>query len=195
MRIELGRRFVNVKETEDGYFIGFNAAYDPRIRNIECQHDGFYDSRRHQGARRIRLEEIMRQCKEGKIKIDEDMAIKIISDHKDVYLDKESNPCSRTICAHYDEDKREYMSDPSRPKPNQPRGAVDAKVGSSKLFRNKRFLAIWGRAWGHPLMLKNFVRNIFSGQIRKNIWKTDPQDRGSNVIVFWLIRILTHSVR
>jgi hypothetical protein len=98
----------------------------------------------------------MRQCKEGKIKIDEDMAIKIISDHKDVYLDKESNPCSRTICAHYDEDKREYMSDPSRPKPNQPRGAVDAKVGSSKLFKNNRFLAIWGRACGAPFNAKEF---------------------------------------
>jgi hypothetical protein len=158
MRLELGRRFVKKEIKTDGYFIGFNACYDPRIRNIECSNDGFYDSRRHSGARRIRLEEIMRQCKEGKIKIDEDMAIKIISDHKDVYLDKESNPCSRTICAHYDEDKREYMSDPSRPKPNQPRGAVDAKVGSSKLFRNNRFLAIWGRACGAPFIAKEFCQ-------------------------------------
>jgi hypothetical protein len=156
MRIELGRRFVNVKKTEDGYFIGFNAAYDPRIRNIECQHDGFYDSRRHQGARRIRLEEIMQECIKRGIKIDEDVAIKIISDHKDVYLDKPNNPCSRTICAHYDEDKREFMSDPSRPKPDQPRGAVDAKVGSSKLFKNNRFLAIWGRACGAPFIAKEF---------------------------------------
>ena len=156
MRIELGRRFVNVKETEDGYFIGFNAAYDPRIRNIECQHDGFYDSRRHQGARRIRLEEIIQECIKRGIKIDEDIAIKIISDHKDVYLDNPNNPCSRTICAHYDEDKREYMSDPSRPKPDQPRGALDAKVGSSKLFRNNQFLAIWGRACGAPFNVAEF---------------------------------------
>jgi hypothetical protein len=161
MRIELGRRFVNVEETEDGYFIGFNAAYDPRIRNIECQHDGFYDSRRHQGARRIRLEEIIQECKKRKIKIDEDVAIKIISDHKDVYLGKESNPCSRTICAHYDEDKREYMSDPSRPKPDQPRGALDAKVGSSKLFRNNQFLAIWGRACGAPFIAAEFCDRYF----------------------------------
>jgi hypothetical protein len=156
MRIELGRRFVNVKETDDGYFIGFNAAYDPRIRNIECQHDGFYDSRRHQGARRIRLEEIIQECIKRGIKIDEDIAIKIISDHKDVYLDNPNNPCSRTICAHYDEDKREYMSDPSRPKPDQPRGALDAKVGSSKLFRNNQFLAIWGRACGAPFNVAEF---------------------------------------
>ena len=158
IRIELGRKFINVKEETNGYFIGFNAAYDPRIRNIECSNDGFYDSRRHQGSRRIRLEEIMRQCKENGIKIDEDLAIKIISDHKDVYLDKPNNPCSRTICAHYDEDKREYMSDPARPKPNQPRGAVDAKVGSSNLYKQNQFLAIWGRACGTPFDPETFCK-------------------------------------
>jgi hypothetical protein len=156
MRLELGRKFVKKEVETDGYFIGFNACYDPRIRNIECTNDGFYDSRRHSGARRIRLKEIMEECIKRGIKIDEDIAIKIISDHKDVYLGKESNPCSRTICAHYDEDKREYMSDPSRPKPNQPRGAVDAKVGSSTLFRNNQFLAIWGRACGAPFNVAEF---------------------------------------
>lgn len=174
MRIELGRKFVNVKQTNDGYFIGFNAAYDPRIRNIECANDGFYDSRRHQGSRRIRLEEIMRQCKEGKIKIDEDMAIKIISDHKDVYLDKLDNPCSRTICAHYDEDKREYMSDPSRPKPNQPRGAVDAKVGSSKLYKQNQFLAIWGRACGAPFDPDTFCKKYILWDNQKNYLEPRP---------------------
>jgi hypothetical protein len=158
MRLELGRRFVKKEIKTNGYFIGFNACYDPRIRNIECSNDGFYDSRRHSGARRIRLEEIIQECIKRGIKIDEDIAIKIISDHKDVYLGKESNPCSRTICAHYDEDAREYMSDPSRPKPNQPRGAVDAKVGSSTLLKNNRFLAIWGRACGAPFNAKEFCQ-------------------------------------
>ena len=174
MRIELGRKFVNVKRTNDGYFIGFNAAYDPRIRNIECANDGFYDSRRHQGSRRIRLEEIMHQCKEDKIKIDEDMAIKIISDHKDVYLDKPDNPCSRTICAHYDEDKREYMSDPSRPKPNQPRGAVDAKVGSSKLYKQNQFLAIWGRACGAPFDPATFCKKYILWDNQKEYLEPRP---------------------
>jgi hypothetical protein len=158
MRLELGRRFVKKEVISKGYFIGFNACYDPRIRNIECSNDGFYDSRRHQGARRIRFEEIMLECIARGVKIDEGIAIKIISDHKDVYLDKDNNPCSRTICAHYDEDKREYMSDPSRPKPNQPHGAVDAKVGSSQLFKNNRFLAIFGRACGAPFNAKEFCK-------------------------------------
>ena len=174
MRIELGRRFMNVERTKNGYFIGFNAAYDPRIRNIECSNDGFYDSRRHQGARRIRLEEIMRQCKERGIKIDEDLAIKIISDHKDSYLDKPNNPCSRTICAHYDEDKREYMSDPARPKPNQPRGAVDAKVGSSKLYDSNEFLAIWGRACGAPFDPKTFCEKYILWDNHKEYLEARP---------------------
>ena len=156
MRLELGRRFVKKEVLDKGYFIGFNACYDPRIRNIECTNDGFYDTRRHSGARRVRLEEIIQGCIKNGIKIDENIAIKIISDHNDIYLHKDDNPCSRTICAHYDNDMREYMSDPSRPKPNQPRGAVDAKIGSSNLFKNNQFLAIWGRACGTPFNAKEF---------------------------------------
>jgi hypothetical protein len=174
IRIELGRKFINVKEETNGYFIGFNAAYDPRIRNIECSNDGFYDSRRHQGSRRIRLKEIITQCKERGIKIDEDLAIKIISDHKDSYLDKPNNPCSRTICAHYDEDKREYMSDPARPKPNQPRGAVDAKVGSSNLYKQNQFLAIWGRACGTPFDPETFCKKYTLWDNQKEYLEARP---------------------
>ena len=48
LRIELGLRFHNVERTKNGYFIGFNAPYDPRIRNLECANTGFDDIRRHQ---------------------------------------------------------------------------------------------------------------------------------------------------
>ena len=59
MRIELGLRFHNTERTKNGYFIGFNAPYDPRIRNLECVNTGFDDIRRHQGARRVRLADLM----------------------------------------------------------------------------------------------------------------------------------------
>ena len=36
LRLELGLKYHNVERTHNGYFIGFNAAYDPRIRNKEC---------------------------------------------------------------------------------------------------------------------------------------------------------------
>jgi len=46
MRIELGLKFVGVERKKEGYFIGFNAPYDPRIRNLECTNTGFDDIRR-----------------------------------------------------------------------------------------------------------------------------------------------------
>ena len=152
MRIELGLKYVNVKRTYDGYFIGFNACYDARIRNMECQNDGFYDIRRHSGARRVRLEQLIKKY-EGRINAQ--IAKLILSDHMDVYTNTELK-CSRTICAHYELDKREYMSQESRPKPYQPRGAVDAKICTSSLCRNMKFLARWGNACGTPFKKTEF---------------------------------------
>ena len=158
LRLELGLRFHNVERTKNGYFIGFNAPYDPRIRNLECANTGFDDIRRHQGARRVRLDDLM---DEWKGKIDIEVAKKILSDHYDVYLHKE-NPCSRTICSHYDMDAREYMSDPSRPKPYQPRGALDGNVCDTTMAKNMSFSLRWGNSCGIP-----FDKNKFCDEHRE----------------------------
>jgi hypothetical protein len=152
MRIELGLRFHNTERTKNGYFIGFNAPYDPRIRNLECVNTGFDDIRRHQGARRVRLSELMDEHK-GKLNLD--IAQKILADHYDVYLKKE-NPCSRTCCSHYEMDAREYMSDPSRPKPYQPRGAVDGNVCDTQMAKNMSFSLRWGCSCGTPFDKNKF---------------------------------------
>ena len=157
MRIELGLKYVHVERVTDGYFIGFNACYDARIRNLECYNDGFYDIRRHSGARRVRLEQLIQKYKG---RINAQIAKLIISDHMDVYTNTELK-CSRTVCAHYELDKREYMSQESRPKPFQPRGAVDAKICTSSLCRNMKFLARWGNACGTPFKKTEFCdKNI-----------------------------------
>jgi len=160
MRLELGLKYHNVEKTKNGYFIGFNAAYDAKIRNLECSDSGFYDMRRHQGARRVRLTQLM---EEHKGDLDVHLSMKLIADHYDVYLNKE-NPCSRTVCSHYDFDAREYMSDPSRPKPYQPRGAVDGCVIDSTMAKNMSFMGRYGRSCGMPFNSKEF----FSTHI---IWK------------------------
>jgi hypothetical protein len=152
MRIELGLRFYKTERTKNGYFIGFNAPYDPRIRNLECANTGIDDLRRHQGARKVRLEDLMDTYK-GKLNID--VAQKIIGDHYDVYLNKE-NLCSRTICSHYELDAREYMSDPSRPKPFQPRGALDGNIVDSTMAKNMSFLLRWGSSCGTPFYTDKF---------------------------------------
>jgi hypothetical protein len=93
-------------------------------------------------------------------KINAQTAKLIISDHMDVYTNKDLK-CSRTVCAHYELDGREYMSQESRPKPFQPRGAVDAKICTSSLCRNMKFLARWGNACGTPFKKKEFCdKNI-----------------------------------
>jgi hypothetical protein len=155
LRIELGLQFHNIERTKNGFFIGFNAPYDERIRNIEVQNSGFYDIRRHQGARKVRLNDLM-DVHKGKINID--IAKKIISDHYDVYLLKDNNPCSRTVCSHYDEDAREYMSQIGRPVPFSPHGAVDGIVCDSTMASNMGFLAIWGRSCGTPFIKNDFCK-------------------------------------
>ena len=140
LRIELGLKYHNIERTKNGYFIGFNSVYDERIRNLEVVNSGFYDIRRHQGARLVRLGDLMDKHK-GKLNID--IAKKIIGDHYDVYLEKE-NPCSRTVCSHYELDKREYMSQSDRPKPYTPHGALDGIVCSTDLAKKMSFIGKYG---------------------------------------------------
>jgi hypothetical protein len=154
MRIELGRTYVNVERTSNGYFIGFNATYDPRIRNLECSDTGFNDIRRHQGARRVRLTQLMDKYKG---EIDLEIGKKIMGDHYDVYL-KKINPCSRTVCSHYNMDAREYMSDPSRPLPYQPRGACDGNLITTKLAQNMSFCLKYGSSCNIPFDSKTFFK-------------------------------------
>jgi hypothetical protein len=153
MRFELGLKFYNVERTKDGYFIGFNAPLDPRIRNLECSNTGYADIRRHQGARQVRLTQLM---EEHHGKIDVEVAEKILADHYDVYL-KKDNPCSRTVDGHYELDAREYMSSPGRPLPFQPRGTVDGKVMDSDLAKQLSFWARWGNSSGMPFDAEEFL--------------------------------------
>jgi hypothetical protein len=155
MRLELGLKYYDVSRTKNGYFIGFNAPFDPRIRNLEVNNSGFYDIRRHQGARRVRLMELMDKNK-GKINID--IAKKVISDHYDVYLKKPNNPCSRTICSHYDLDAREYMSQADRPKPYAPHGAVDGIVCDSSLAKKMSFIGRFGNSCGISFNKNKFCK-------------------------------------
>jgi hypothetical protein len=156
MRIELGLKYVHVEKKTNGYFIGFNACYDPRIRNLECKNDGFFDIRRHSGARRVTLDMKIKEYTEGIKRISATEAQLIISSHWDIYLEKDNNPCSRTICSHYELDKREYISQESRPKPYQPRGSVDGKICSSDLCNKMQFLARWGNACGTDFKKDDF---------------------------------------
>ena len=144
-RIELGLKYFSIAKTTNGYLSGFNSVHDPRIRNLEIHNSGYYDLRRHQGARRVRLMQLMDKHK-GKINIE--VAKQIMSDHYDVYLKKDNNPCSRTVCSHYDLDKREYMSQSDRPVPYAPHGALDGIVCDTNLAKKMAFIGRFGNSCG-----------------------------------------------
>jgi len=152
MRFEIGLKYHDVKRTKNGYFYGCNFAFSPEIRNLECANTGYCDIRRHQGARQVRIPDLIEEYK-GKINVEN--AKLIIADHYDVYLNK-INPCSRTICAHYDLDAREYMSDPSRPKPFQARGVVDGAVMDTDSAKKMGFYMRWGNSCGIPFNAKEY---------------------------------------
>ena len=155
LRIELGLKYHNIERTKNGFFIGFNSVYDERIRNFEVVNSGFYDIRRHQGARLVRLGDLMDENK-GKINIE--IAKKIISDHYDVYLQKENNPCSRTVCSHYDLDSREFMSQSDRPKPYSPHGALDGIVCDTSLAKNMSFIGRYGNSCGITFVANDYFK-------------------------------------
>ena len=173
LRIELGLRFHNIERTKNGFFIGFNAPYDVKIRNLECSNSGFYDIRRHQGARMVRLGDLMDEHK-GKINID--IAKQIISDHYDVYLLKENNPCSRTVCSHYELDAREYMSQADRPKPFSPHGAVDGAVCDSTLAAKMSFIGRFGNSCGTPFMKDAFCKTHRQYEVFCDYLKDRPSE-------------------
>lgn len=152
LRIELGLKYHAIERTHNGYFIGFNAPYDSQIRNLEIVNSGFYDIRRHQGARLVRLEELM-DLHKGKINVE--IAKQIMADHYDVYTQSD-NPCSRTVCSHYELDKREYMSQIGRPMPYAPRGAVDGIVCSSADAKKMSFIAKFGSSCSIPFISSDF---------------------------------------
>ncbi|MHB8896582.1 MAG: C45 family autoproteolytic acyltransferase/hydrolase [Candidatus Geothermincolia bacterium] len=152
MRFEQGLKYQSVERSKDGYYVGFNSATDPRIRNLECNGDpSYYDIRTASGARRVRLNQLMKQYKGT---IDTEVAKAVLSDHYDVYLNKE-NPCSRTVEGVYWKDPFQYWQ---ARRPFSPQGCVDGKVMDSGMAKNMTFTARWGSSSGMPFDASAFSK-------------------------------------
>ncbi len=95
---------------------------------------------------------------EYKGRINNDIAQKILADHYDVYLNKADNPCSRTICSHYELDDRAFMSQSGRPVPYQPRGAVDGVTADSNNALELSLWCRWGSSCGKPFYADEFLK-------------------------------------
>ncbi|MDY6794168.1 MAG: hypothetical protein SWK76_02620 [Actinomycetota bacterium] len=150
MRFEFGLKNHSIERTDDGYFVGFNSATDPKIRNFECGGDhGYYDVKSPCGARRVRLTQLV---EEYRGEIDTEIAETILADHYDVYL-QEDNPCSRTIDGHYELDPFEYRSTIAY----LPHGALDGKVTDTTLAADMSFIARWGNSSGLPFDASEYL--------------------------------------
>jgi hypothetical protein len=181
LRIELGLKYHNIERTKNGFFIGFNAPYDDRIRNLEVVNSGFYDIRRHQGARYVRLNDLMDYHK-GKININ--IAKLIISDHYDVYLNKDNNPCSRTVCSHYELDAREFMSQSDRPKPYSPHGTVDGIVCNSNLAKKMSLIGKFGSSCNVPFYKDDFCKKHRQYEIFCPYLKDRPTQKWTTLSIY-----------
>jgi hypothetical protein len=178
MRFELGLKYHNIEmNPKSGYFIGFNAPIDPRIRNMECSNTGYADVRRHQGARQVRLDQMIKghYGDIDAVRVAQD----ILADHHDVYREQRGksiliNPGSRTICGHYERDPREYMSQPGRPLPFQPRGAVDGKTMDSDMAENMEMWARWGNSCGTPFNAEEHINKHPQWEYLRGYLKSHP---------------------
>ncbi len=153
-RYELGLHHSGFESTKDGFYCGYNTAADPKIRHEECVGEGAENGDvRKNGARRLRFMQLA-ELHHGKI--DVEVAKQIISDHRDVYLDRDDHPCSRTICGHLElDDARSGSSDMG---PFNPWGAHDGKVVDSEMARDLAFWARWGHPCGKPFDAQAFMK-------------------------------------
>jgi len=150
LRLELGLKYHSIERTRDGFYVGFNAASDIKLRALETEGAGYDDIRLPSGARRVRLTQLMRQYA-GQINVE--IAQQILADHYDVYLEQEK-PSSRTIEGRYDLDRFEYWAARA---PYTPKGAVDGKVMDSAMAREMSFWARWGSSSGLPFYADEFL--------------------------------------
>jgi hypothetical protein len=173
MRVELGLNYVNVETTRNGVFLGFNSAYDERIRNIECTDalssqaatgatgagmidgggssgSGWRDVSSSIGNRRVQLEKLTEKYRG---RIDTDVMKRILADHYDNHLGK-SSPNTRTICKHGYTDGGEGGATI----PHKPVGAYDTKIADSASIRRMSFLAHWGPPCGTPFIVKEHMK-------------------------------------
>jgi uncharacterized protein CbrC (UPF0167 family) len=152
---EQGLIYQLLEKKTDGYFFGANVPSDPRIRNLESSDTGWSDVRQQTGARSVRWPQLLDQHYGT---IDAKIGQKMLADTFDPYLGY-INPSSRTICAHYDEDPMEYVSDPNAVWniPFFPGGSVEGKVATAADAETMSMWGRFGRADGAPFDAEDFL--------------------------------------
>lgn len=151
MRFEQGLKYYNADKTTDGYYAGFNAALDPRIRTYETKDStAFANIKEPSGSRFVRIPQLLEEFKGV---LDMKSAKMILADHHDPYLNENEHPGVRSICSHYDRDPMDYGSR----LPYRPQGSVDGKVGSTDAAKAFTLNARFGKSCGMPFSAEDFL--------------------------------------
>lgn len=151
MQFEIAKENHSIQKKKEGVFYGMNSAHDETIRKEETNDKDYGNTKTSSGARNMRLHYLLYEKYAGKMNLEN--AKKIISDHYDVYLDKETKGNSRTICKHTNLDP-----ETSNRAPYYPYGCTDAKVVDSKMAKKMCFLGRFGNACGIEFNIKKYVK-------------------------------------
>jgi hypothetical protein len=151
MQFEIGLDKHNLNRTNNGLFYGMNSAFSFDLNNTETTDTDFHDFSTSSGSRNYRLDALLNNVYSGKINTDN--AKTVISDHYDVFLNKEIMN-GRSICNHAEKD--EHGS--TRRDAFYPRGCTDGKVVNSKMAKNLEFEGRFGSACGRIFNVKNHFK-------------------------------------
>jgi len=152
MQFEIGLDKYNINRTKNGLFYGMNSAFDFDLNNSETKDTDFQDISTSSGSRNYRLDALLNNKFYGKINTEN--AKEIISDHYDVFLNKEIMN-GRSICNHAEKD--EYGT--TKRNAFYPRGCTDGKVVNSEMARKLDFEGRFGSSCGRIFNVKNHVKN------------------------------------
>jgi hypothetical protein len=151
MLFELALKTKNVQKTKNGIFYGMNSAISPEIREKETNDTDFGNTQKSTGMRNVRLHTLLYETYGGKINIENSK--KIISDHYDVFLGKDTGGNSMTICKHSNLDSRK-----SKRTGNYPFGSTDAKTVNTEMAKKMTFWGRMGHSCGKPFSAKKHIQ-------------------------------------
>lgn len=149
MLFELGSENYNVQRTKNGVYYGMNSAIDFRLRTLETNDNHIFDNEKPTGSRNFRLNQLLNEKYYGKISVDN--AKTIISDHFDMYLNK-NQMNGRSICKHIETD------DPIKEQVVKPIGATDGKIVNTKMAKKMCFLGRFGSSCGRSFNKNQFLK-------------------------------------
>lgn len=148
MLFDLGIESHNIEKKKDGFFYGMNTPLNAEFRKKETNDEDIYDVRTSSGSRNLRLQQLLSKTK----KINVSYAKEILSDHYDIYENKQHLNGS-SICKHGELEEKENVR-----KSFFPYGCTDGKVVNYEMAKKMKFIGRFGSCCGRVFDAGQFVK-------------------------------------